>query len=143
MREICGGDSGAVIAHADLDVSAAKARTQVDPGATRRVFKRVVQEVLTNLANLERICEHPADGGVDRNRNDIFARAGPPANVINEARQKVGQGRGFAAQAGIDGFKAGKGQQIIEERVQPLGVSLDGVKKPVAVLNRHVAVPVD
>ena len=102
MREIRGGNAGSGIAHADLGFTAPEARADFNPGAARRVFKRIVEKVLADLGDLEGIDEHQPDRRVDRERNDMFARDGTPANIIDEAGQEVGQGRRFAAQARVD-----------------------------------------
>ena len=55
------------------------------------------------------------------------------AKILQRGREQRAQLHPLAGEARAGGFEAGKRQQVVEQRVQALGVSLDGFEELVAV----------
>lgn len=143
VREVVCGDARAVVAYANFHFLIAELRGDLDARALGRVFERVIEEVFEDLSDLERIDEQLADIRIDRHVKLMFGGGRPGAIVVDDRGYQGRERDGFAAQAGVDGFEAGKRKQVFEERIQPLGVTLDGAEEFIAIGHWHVVMPVD
>src|SRR5664280_724831 len=142
MGKVRGGYAWPVVPDAHFGLPLLEPRIYFDPRSTRGVLEGVIEKVVADLGDFERIEEHEPDRRIDRQRNLMLARGGTPAEIFDQAAQKIRQRRGFPVQSGVDRLQPRKRQQIFEQRVEPVGMPLDRVQKTVAIVERHVAMAV-